>query len=442
MTAEQDRENEKAILGSILIDPRCLDEVAELLHPGDFSTALGEHIYAEMLAMREAQIPVDTVTLADRLMSDPVFTASGRNPVLLVDLRMATPTAANVMFYVRPVVEAAAKRRARAALTRGLQLLDGEDIAADEVLDLAGAELHAATRVNGGLRWIGHGIDEHIKMLNEPVTYMPSPWPSLNHVIGGFAPGRLYILGARPSVGKSISGIQVATTLAKYGTVSLSSLEMSHDEIRERVLADVADVTLDEIQGHAIPDAAWPRFLAAADEVRNFDIVVDDRTSVSAFDVGNQARAISRRGNLAGVIIDYVQLMSGTAKRNRQEEVAEFSRQLKLLARSLNVPVIALAQLNRGPQHREDRLPAMSDLRESGALEQDADVVILLSRKMVEDPETGTTYESPTEVLVNVDKNRHGRSKEMFTLILDGAYARLRNPAHRDQGMGGPTYTE
>lgn len=440
MSAEDDKRNEKAILGAVLLDPRCLNEVAETLHPGDFSTLLGEHIYAEMLAMREEGVPIDDLTLADRLGHDEPFTRAGGLPVL-IDLRLGTPTASNVAYYVRPVVESAAKRRAKAALTRGLQLLDGGDVGADEVLDLAGAELHAATRVNGALRWIGHGIDEHVQALNEPVTYLPTPWPALNHVIGGFAPGRLYVVGARPSVGKSITGVQCATVLARYGTVSLSSLEMSHDEIRERVLADVADVTLDEIQGHAVPDAAWPRLLAAVDQVRHMDIVIDDRTSISAFDVGNQARAIARRSTLVGVVIDYVQLMSGTARRNRQEEVAEFSRQLKLLARSLGVPVIALAQLNRGPEGR-DGLPKMSDLRESGALEQDADVVILMSRKVIEDPQTGKPYESPTEVMVNVDKNRHGRSKEIFTLHLDGAYARLRNPTLPGQGLGGPTYSE
>jgi replicative DNA helicase len=137
------------------------------------------------------------------------------------------------------------------------------------------------------------------------------------------------------------------------------------------------------------------------------------------------------------VVLDYVQLMGGSSRRNRQEEVAAISRSLKLLARSLDVPVIALAQLNRGSADNK-RLPGMHDLRESGALEQDADVVILLSRKIEKDPQTGEDFESPNEVVMDVDKNRHGR-RDRFTLILDGAHARLLNPTfQRQMGLGGP----
>lgn len=431
-----DLEPEKAVLGAIMLDPLVINDVAEHLRPGDFASRLGEIVYGEMLAMRDEGVGVDIVTLGTRLASDQEFVRFGGAPILF-DLMHATPTAANVLHYVGIVSEAAHKRRAKAALTRGLQMLDEPTMQAGEVIDLAMAEMQASTRSSGRLRWMDYGLDVHLASLLEPVRHIPTPWPALNAVIGGFAPGRLYIVGARPSVGKSIVGLQAARALAKHGSCSMSSLEMSHDELRERLLADMADIPLDDIQGHCIPESARPRLWAAAEALQGMDIVVDDRSSISAADIGTHARQIQRRGTLSGVVLDYVQLMGGSSRRNRQEEVAAISRSLKLLARSLDVPVIALAQLNRGSADNK-RLPGMHDLRESGALEQDADVVILLSRKIEKDPQTGEDFESPNEVVMDVDKNRHGR-RDRFTLILDGAHARLLNPTfQRQMGLGGP----
>jgi replicative DNA helicase len=417
---------ERSVLGSILIDPRVLPEVMEVVRPADFSRLIYEHIFQAMIEMFTNGKPIDEITLMAEMHGHQGLANVG-NAVFLFDMRSNTPTASNALHYAEVVAKGATTRRLKSALTRGAQLVDG-DMDPDELVEIVSNEVLMAGRPASSVSWVGATIDDFIATLDQPVRYIASPWPALNALIGGWAPGRLYVVGARPSVGKSVFGIQAALGMAQHGACALSSLEMTEDEIQARMLANLADVDLGYIQAHNIPSAAYPRLMAAVQELKELTLAIDDRGSVSPLDVGSHARALDRRNRMSGAVIDYVQLMGGdTAMRSRQEEVSAMSRQMKLLAKSLDIPVVALSQLNRESESRAGRIPNMSDLRESGSLEQDADVVILLSKK-VETDENGVEFDSPNEVLVQVPKNRNGPIGN-FTLFLQGEFARLRNPA-------------
>lgn len=427
-------EAEKALLGCILIRPAVLPEVMEVVRPADFSSLLGEDIFATMLEMFEEAQPIDAITLYQRMATHQGLINQG-GPVLLHDLMQAPPSADSGVHYAEIVAQSATKRRLDGSLARGRQLLDG-DMNPDELVEVLAAEIMAAGRPSTRVQWVGASIDQYVADLANPVRYMATPWPALNALIGGWCPGRFYVVGARPAVGKSVFGIQAALGMAQHGAVSLSSLEMTEPEIQARMIANLADIDLGLLQSHNVPSMAIPRLLAAVNEVKGMTLAIDDRSGISAMDVGNHARSMARRLTMAGSVIDYVQLLGGEERlRSRQEEVSGMSRQMKLLSRSLDIPVIALSQLNRNSQSRSERIPDMSDLRESGALEQDADVVILLSRKRITD-ESGHEFDSPNEVLVQVAKNRQGPTGN-FTLHLEGEYARLRNPAmQHDYGIG------
>lgn len=418
---------EKSVLGAIMLDPSVLPEVMEVIRPADFSSPLGEDIFAAVLEMYTEAKPIDTITLAEKMNGHQGLATNG-GPVFLFDLMHNTPSASNALHYAEIVARAATTRRLKGALTRGQQLAAG-DMDPDELVEIISNEVLMAGRPATTVSWVGGTIDDYVTSLAQPVRYIPTPWPALNALIGGWCPGRTYVVGARPATGKSVFGIQAALGLAEHGAVALSSLEMSEQEIQARMVANLADIDLGLLQAHKVPAEAYPRLMASVQQLKGLTLAIDDRSSISPLDVGSHARSLDRRNRMSGAVVDYIQLMGGEDRmRSRQEEVSSMSRQLKLLARALDIPVVALSQLNRESDSRPGRIPNLSDLRESGALEQDADVVILLSKKRIKDDLTGLEFDSPNEVLVQVAKNRNGPTGN-FTLWLEGEYARLRNPA-------------
>jgi replicative DNA helicase len=420
-------DNEKALLGALLLEPVHLPEVMEVVRPADFLSPLGEDIFTAMLEMFSSAEHIDTLTVANK-MSRHLGLVNNGGGVFLFDLTHHCPSPSAALSYANEVAKQATRRRLKGALTRGMQLVDG-DMDPDELVEVAANEVLMSARPATSVGWVGATMDDFVSTLDQPVRYIPTPWPSLNALIGGWAQGRMYVVGARPSVGKSVLAVQAACGLADHGAVALNSLEMSEAEIQARMLAHYADIDLTSIQAHKVPAEAIPRMRAAVQQIKGLTLSIDDRPSPTALDIGANARSLSRRMHVAGAVIDYVQLIGDeNSTRSRQEEVSAISRQMKLLAKALDIPVIALSQLNRQSQNRADRVPDMADLRESGSLEQDADVVILLSKKRMKDEGTGLEYDDPHTILVQVAKNRNGPTGA-FTLELEGAYARLRNPA-------------
>lgn len=425
---------EKAVLGSCMISAEALAEVVEIVKPGDFYTNLGERLFAAVVGMYAESLPVDPITVWDWVQRDAPLLAYLRRiggATTLHDLVSSVPTPTNAAYYAKIVAEEAARRRGLEALTRGTQLLQGGGNVGD-TLEVIQNEVASAQRPGATVSWVGDTIDEWRAGLDGPVECIPTPWPALNAKIGGWRPGKTYVIAARPGVGKTVILVQSAIEIARRGAFALSSLEMGLDELQDRIVANLADVTLDSIQMHRLTEGEKYRVEAAAREVKGLRLAVDDRPSVSIFDVAAHARSVAKREPLVAVGLDYVQLAEGVGKENRREDVAETSRQMKLLAKSLHVPVIALSQLNRQPLSRNGRTPEAGDLKDSGALEQDADVVILLWPRRIKDPQTGEEYDSPNEVIMRVDKARSGRTGT-FSLIKEGEYARLKNPALQSQ---------
>jgi replicative DNA helicase len=263
----------------------------------------------------------------------------------------------------------------------------------------------------------GRTIDDTLSNLETPPVHMKSPWPMLDGMINGFAPGRLYIMGARPGVGKSVAALQIALELTRHGAVAFSSLEMTNGELQTRAIAQSLRINVGRLMmGRANADD-WQKIARKRAAWIDLPLFIDDRSAVTMAQVKQHARNVNRQRKLAAVVVDYLQLISAPrgARMSRYELVSEISRELKLMAKELNVPVIALSQLNR----ETDGLPKLKDLRESGSLEQDADVVLFLHREM---------QEASQDLTMIVAKNRHGVCGSVDLTFL-GQFSAITQPA-------------
>ncbi|MFZ4894650.1 replicative DNA helicase [Plantibacter sp. Mn2098] len=276
----------------------------------------------------------------------------------------------------------------------------------DDLLEYARRAVEdAAGAPTTRLRYIDEILPETVRSIQAGSTFVPTPWTGLNDIIGGMRPGNLIIVAARPAVGKSVVANGLALELARHGHVALSSMEMTENEVVQRMIADRMDINIGKLKDGQLT-AEDAEHIRVNRGLLHFPVAVDDRAGIGPSELRSFVRTVSREGKLSGVVVDYLQLMTQKgSKAARQELVADFSRQLKLIAKEYQVPVIALSQLNRESEGQMGRArPKMSQLRESGAIEQDADVIILLHR---EADDNG--HLSDTEILFDVVKNRHGR---------------------------------
>lgn len=411
-------EAEKHVLGSLMHNRRAIDEVTTVVDPGDFYTPRHETIYTAISALHTRGEGVDPVTVADQLKRTGELAAAG-GALYLADLYATPPTTSNVGYYARIVRDQAILRRLHATGTRIAQMATAGEGDVDELVETARTEIDTVSRATAQTGWIHQAIDHTIDDLDKPTTVTPTPWTALNHHIGGWAPGRLYVVGARPAIGKTLIAVNAATHLARTAPVALNTLEMSEQEIHHRILANLASVNLTHLDEHRLTPEDWDRVAKAQTAIRGLRLSIDDRSAVTVTDIASHARSVARRSDqpLGMVVVDYLQLMASPTSRrheNRQQEVATISRRLKLLAKELHCPVVGLSQLNRASEGRMDKKPTMADLRESGALEQDSDVVILLH----------ADEDQPGTILAAVAKNRHGTTGA-FELDKYGHYARV-----------------
>lgn len=410
---------EQSIIGALL-DPqqRVIDDLD--LDPADFNDIRCEATYRVIQSMQAEGKTADPATVDAEIRQDPTFDIKGVDFEWLYDAFKANTTFFSVDEYARIVRDAAVKRRIRTAATRIAQAV-AEDLAVEDLVDLARREVDQAGQVNAvDLQTLGESMRATLDSMGKPVERVLSPWGDLNSLIGGFSPGRLYVVGARPSVGKSVVALQCALALAKEGFVSFSSLEMSKNEINQRIIAHDLQIPMDKVLDGRLCQDEWDRVHQHMATWSRSKLIVNDDAAVSFANLRQHARSVARRGKLSGIVVDYLQLMTAARgdSRKRHEVVADFSRNLKILARDLHVPVIALSQLNRESTSREDKSPRISDLRESGAVEQDADVVILLHRELV--------GPASTEMKMLVAKNRQGRTGPL-TLDFFGHYSEARS---------------
>uniref|UniRef100_UPI003F493E92 replicative DNA helicase n=1 Tax=Nocardia suismassiliense TaxID=2077092 RepID=UPI003F493E92 len=382
---------EQSVLGGMLLSKDAIADVVEIVRADDFYRPAHQRIYAAILDLYGHGEPADPVTVAHSLHDRGDLTRVGGAPYLLT-LTQTVPTAANANYYAEIVAEKAILRRLIEAGTRIVQYgyagADGQDVA--DVVDRAQAEIYDVTERNRSEDFLPLAelmqptLDELDAIAGHGglAAGVPSGFSELDAVTNGFHPGQLIIVAARPGYGKSTLALDVMRCASiKHGLASVVfSLEMSRTEIVMRLLSAQARIKLADMRAGRMGEQDWIR-LARCMENLEAPLFIDDSPNLTMTEIRAKARRLKQRHDLRLVVVDYLQLMSsGTKTESRQTEVAEFSRTLKLLAKELEVPVIAVSQLNRGPEQRADKRPMVADLRESGGIENDADMIILLHR--------------------------------------------------------------
>src|ERR671923_173277 len=388
---EQDLEAEESVLGAMMLSPGAIGAVSEILDAGDFYRESHSKIYRAALALYAKGEPVDAITLVDELEERGELEAAGGR-VRIHELAALVPASANAGHYARIVREMATLRGliraggeiAELGWERPGETSDLVDRAEQVVFDLS------QSRVTSEFSHIEELLKdsfERITALYEAgaeVTGTPSGFRDLDRLTSGFQPGNLIIVAARPSMGKSGLGLCMASNLAMRADVPVAifTLEMSKSEVTQRLMCSEAKVESQRLRTGKLGPDDWPRLTAACDRLARAPVYVDDTGSITMMGIRSKARRLkSREPGLGLIIVDYLQLMTSDASyENRVQEVSQISRALKVLARDLEVPILAMSQLSRAVEQRHDKRPILSDLRESGSLEQDADIVIFIYR--------------------------------------------------------------
>lgn len=414
-TPPQDIAAEQSVLGGMLLSKDAIADVVEQLRGPDFYRPAHETIYEAILDLYGRGEPADAVTVSDELTKRGEIGRIGGAPYLHTLIAMV-PTAANAGYYARIVRERAVLRRLVEAGTRIVQLgyaADGGDV--EDIVNNAQAEVYAVTDRKTSEDYLPiadiiNGAMEEIEAAGhrgEGMVGVPTGFIELDRLTNGLHPGQMIVVAARPAIGKStLAADFVRSAAIKHQMTSVVfSLEMSRNELTMRMLSAEAQVPLQNMRKGTMRDEDWQKLAATMGRISQAPLFIDDSPNMSLMEIRAKCRRLKQRHDLKLVVIDYLQLMSsGKRVESRQQEVSEFSRALKLLAKEIEVPVIAISQLNRGAEQRTDKKPMLSDLRESGAIEQDADVVILLHR------EDAYERESPRagEADLIVAKHRNG----------------------------------
>nr|WP_253672266.1 replicative DNA helicase [Streptoalloteichus tenebrarius] len=388
----QDLAAEQSVLGGMMLSKDAIADVVEVLRPGDFYRPAHQAIYDCILDLYGRGEPADAITVSAELERRGELLRVGGAPYMHT-LIATVPTAANAGYYAEIVAEKAVLRRLVEAGTRIVQLgyhgQDGADI--DEVVDRAQAAIYEVTERRTSEDYVA--LEDLLQPTMDEIDAIasrggvslgiPTGFTDLDAVTNGLHPGQMIIVAARPGVGKSTLGLDFARSCSiKHGMASvIFSLEMSRIEIVMRMLSAEARIRLADMRSGRMSDDDWTRLARRMSEISEAPLFVDDSPNLTMMEIRAKARRLKQRHDLKLVVVDYMQLLtSGKRVESRQQEVSEFSRNLKLLAKELEVPVIAISQLNRGPEQRTDKRPMLADLRESGSLEQDADMVILIHR--------------------------------------------------------------
>jgi len=406
---------ERMVLGAMLLHTDAIGECSEILSGPEFWHPAHELIFDAILALASRGEPADAITVADELGADLKKLTGGA--AYLFELQMLIPTVSNGAYYAGMVHEAFLLRRVTEVGTRiaGLAQTAGDATALD-ILEAARGELDGMAVREVGESSNEDDVYQSIADLDAPPG-VPTPWSELNEIITGWRPGGFYIAGARPGVGKSVVANEALLNMARRGKRAVMfNLEMSKSEIYHRLLCNVGSVDMGRMQHRRLNQAEYGDVAKAASHISALPLTIDDRGNIKVAQIRAKVRNLQRTQDVGIVIVDYLQLMTGTRRsENRQQEVSEMSRALKLLAKELQVPVLALSQLKRPDGRAADHQPQMSDLRESGSLEQDADVIVLLHR----DPD------QPDSLDMLVAKNRHGPADRLVTLKWEGHHSRV-----------------
>ena len=429
-------EAEQSLLGSILIDPMCMDEIAPLISAEDFYVPEHTEIFRAMQSMYLKSKNIDVVTLIDELVKSGTYDESGGREYLRL-VAEAFPTAANAKDYADIVRDKAVLRQLIEAGDDITEAAYAGDDSAENLVEFAESKIFriAEGRENKNFVHIRDALiqvyDRLTKLSQDPEALRGTPtgYTALDNVIVGMQEADLVLIGARPGMGKTSFAMNMATEAAirTKKTVCVFSLEMSAEQLANRMLSSEAQIDSYKMRSGTLSAEDWNAIAYASSRLSETEILIDDTPGVTVTAMKSKLRRVK---NLGLVVVDYLQLMQGDRHNdNRVQEVGDISRGLKLLAKELAIPVICCAQLSRGPENRPDKRPMLSDLRDSGAIEQDADIVMFLYRDEYYKDET--TDQSVAEVIVA--KNRHG-SLDKVKLGWIGRFTKFTNLAEEAQG--------
>jgi replicative DNA helicase len=387
----QNLDAEESVLGAMMLSPGAIGAVSEILDAGDFYRESHAKIYRAALALYAKGEPVDAITLVDELEERGELEGSGGR-TRIHELASLVPATANAAHYARIVREMATLRGLIRVGSEIAQLGWERPGETDDLVDRAEQVLFELSqqRVSGEFTHIEELLKESFERITAlyesgvELTGTPSGFRDLDRITSGFQPGNLIIVAARPSMGKSALALCMAANVAVRSEipVALFTLEMSKAEVTQRLMCSEAKVESQRLRTGKLAADDWPRLTAACDKLAKAPVYVDDTGSITMMELRSKARRLkSREPHLGLIIVDYLQLMtSGNNPENRVQEVSQISRQLKVLARDLDVPILALSQLSRAVEQRHDKRPILSDLRDSGSIEQDSDVVMFIYR--------------------------------------------------------------
>ena len=437
-----DDEAEMAVLGGMLLSKDAIGEVSQMIDVTDFYQPKHQTIYEAIIDLFSNSQNVDVVIVANQLMKDGNLDKVGGADYLHT-LVAFVPTAANATYYAEIVHQRAILRNVIAAGTKIAQLgYSAEGSQAEDVVNLAQAEVYEMStgRVKQDYEAIGPVVHDALEQLDklqngDLKTGVPTGFRDIDDVTQGLQPGQMVVV-AGPAMGKSTLGIDFARAAALHHNMTsiVFSLEMSKVELAQRIISAETNIPLAAMRrADDITADRWNTLNNFWNKLQNAPLFIDDSPNMSLMEIRAKCRRLKQTNDLKLVVIDYLQLMSsGKQVESRQQEVSEFSRALKLLAKELEVPVVALSQLNRGPEMRNDKKPQLSDLRESGSIEQDADVVLLVHRPDFYDKE-----DRPGEADIIMAKHRNGPT-ETFHLAFLGAYSKFKDMPqdyNSDQGV-------
>ena len=409
---------EQSVLGAVFISPDSIITLADVLTPDDFYKPANKIIFQTMLSLLEKGEPIDATTMVSALTNQgDISNIGGINYV--VELVNSTPTSKNVEHYAKLVKEKASLRKVIAELSESLSSAYQGDISINEIIEKTEKSILDISNQNvgNGFRNVADIIDTHMQIVEKRsetdgvVTGLSTGFVDFDRITTGLHEDNLIILAARPAMGKTALALNIAKHIAtkEEKPAIIFSLEMGAEDLIERMIASEGTIPAYHLKTGNLNTDEWKRVIQAQKNLYDAPIFVDDTAGIRISEIRSNARKLSQEmGGLGVIVIDYLQLITGSKGENRQQVVSEISRELKILAKDLKVPVIALSQLSRAVEQRQDKRPMLADLRESGSIEQDADIVAFLYREAYYQKEQANSQEANNVTELILEKNRHG----------------------------------
>lgn len=445
----QNIEAEQAVLGAVFLSPDALADAMEFVEAKDFYRRAHQLLFQAMIDLNDDGEAIDVLTVNNRLeMNNQLDDVGG--VAYIAELASSVPTAANVGYYAKLVAEKAVLRRVIAAATNIIIQAKEQDEPVADILESAERQIMevAENRTQSGFKEISKvltdSLDEIDKLSqqDEDITGLATGYKDFDHMTAGLQPDNLIILAARPAVGKTAFALNIAQNIGTSTdkTIALFSLEMSAESLVNRMLCAEGSISANHLRTGQLDEQEWANLIVAVGALSKTSIYIDDTPGIKMSEIRAKSRRLAKeKGDLGLIVIDYLQLIEGSNKESRQQEVSEISRQLKKLSKELSVPIIALSQLSRGVEQRQDKRPVLSDIRESGSIEQDADIVAFLYRDDYYERADGDDDDTDNdgqpenqdvgEVELIIEKNRAG-ARGTVKLLFIKSYNKFANIAY------------